>query len=61
MQNRFDCQVHHFYSMLQLMPGLGCVCMLYCLREDGFSMRMSHEPHLRPTAVMQLNDMILQT
>lgn len=42
------------------MSGLGCVRMLYCLREDLFDMRMSYEPHPRPTAVMQLDDMILQ-
>ena len=61
MQSRSDCQVHHFDSMLQLMSGLGCVRMLYCLREDLLNMRMSYKPHPRPTAVMQLDDMILQT
>ena len=61
MQNRCDCQVHHFYSMLQLMSGLGCARILYRLRENGFSMRMSYKPHPRPTAVMQLDGMILQT
>ena len=61
MQNCFNCQVLHFNSVLQLTSGLGHVRMLYRLREDGISMRMSDEPHPRLPAIMQLDDMILQT